>query len=197
MKRTRGYRLGRRGEAAQETRQRIVEATFALHERQGVAATSMKQIAEEAGVSVGSVYHHFPTYEDAINACGQHTMTIAPVPTPDLLEGITALRARVEQLAVAVFEWFERVPGFGLVRSDQDKVPVLKPFMEAEENNRLGLMQLALQSAELNERQCRVAASLLDFEVYQGLRRAGLAPQEAAHQITTVIVGWVENGARE
>ena len=60
----RKYTLGRRGEAAEETRRRIVEATFALHAEQGVAATTMTQIAERAGVSVGTVYHHFATYDD-------------------------------------------------------------------------------------------------------------------------------------
>ena len=64
----RPYRLGRRAETSEETRQRLVEATFRLHGERGIAETSMKDIAERAGVSVGTVYHHFPSYADAITA---------------------------------------------------------------------------------------------------------------------------------
>jgi len=65
----RSYRLKQRAESAEETRRRLVEATFALHGEQGIAATTMKQIAERAGVGVGTVYHHFPTIEDTVAAC--------------------------------------------------------------------------------------------------------------------------------
>ena len=64
----RTYRQGKRSKTANDTRQRIVQATFDLHNEQGIASTSMKEIAARAGVSVGSVYHHFPTNDDAINA---------------------------------------------------------------------------------------------------------------------------------
>ncbi|HEY0437700.1 MAG TPA: helix-turn-helix domain-containing protein, partial [Phenylobacterium sp.] len=64
----RTYRQSKRGDTAEETRRRIVDACFELHREQGMVATTMKQIAERAGVSVGSVYHHFPTYDDAIRA---------------------------------------------------------------------------------------------------------------------------------
>ena len=89
----RKYNLGRRGEAAEETRRRIVDATFALHSEQGVAATTMKDIAERADVSVGTVYHHFPTYDDAIQACGEHAIAFAPPPGPDLFAYLHRLDA--------------------------------------------------------------------------------------------------------
>ena len=50
----RQYRQSRRAESTEETRRRIVEATYALHAEQGMAATSMKQIAARADVSVGT-----------------------------------------------------------------------------------------------------------------------------------------------
>ncbi len=58
----RAYRQERRRYTAADTRRRLVEATVALHNEQGIAATSRKQIAERAGVSIGAAYHHFPTY---------------------------------------------------------------------------------------------------------------------------------------
>ena len=80
-KKRRPYRLGRRAESTGETRQRIVEATFRLHSERGIAGTSMKDIADRAGVSVGTVYHHFPSYADAIAACGTYTAEHEPAPT--------------------------------------------------------------------------------------------------------------------
>jgi AcrR family transcriptional regulator len=42
-----------------------LEAALALFSSQGFGATSMRQIADAAGLSVGNVYHHFPS-KDAI-----------------------------------------------------------------------------------------------------------------------------------
>lgn len=42
---------------------RTLEAAQALFSRQGFGATSMREIAREAGLSVGNVYHHFPNKE--------------------------------------------------------------------------------------------------------------------------------------
>ena len=76
----RTYQLGRRAESAEETRRRLVQATFELHSEQGIAATSMKQIADRAGVGVGTVYHHFATLDDTVMACGQMVMATYPPP---------------------------------------------------------------------------------------------------------------------
>ena len=38
----------------------VLEAGLALFSTQGYRATSLRQIAERAGLSVGNIYHHFP-----------------------------------------------------------------------------------------------------------------------------------------
>ena len=43
-----------------DTRERILDATVKLLRRQGYAATGIKQIVEEGGAPLGSVYHYFP-----------------------------------------------------------------------------------------------------------------------------------------
>lgn len=42
---------------------RTLEAALGLFSSQGFGATSMRQIADGAGLSVGNVYHHFPSKE--------------------------------------------------------------------------------------------------------------------------------------
>lgn len=48
------------GEAAADTRERIVRAASRLLQRQGYEASGIKLIAREAGATLGSVYHFFP-----------------------------------------------------------------------------------------------------------------------------------------
>ena len=77
--------MERRADGAEETRQRILEATMALHTEQGVLATSHKDIAGRADVSVGTVYHHFPNVDSLVTACGAHVGEALPIPTPDAI----------------------------------------------------------------------------------------------------------------
>jgi len=46
------------------TRQAILDAAYSLIIEQGYAATSMRQIAERAGLALGSIYNHFPSKGD-------------------------------------------------------------------------------------------------------------------------------------
>lgn len=51
---------------ANDARQRIVSATAALLERQGYAATGLKQILQESGTPRGSLYHYFPDGKESL-----------------------------------------------------------------------------------------------------------------------------------
>ena len=53
--------MDKRRAAVEETRQRILEATLALHTEKGIFGTSWQDIAKRADVSVGTVYKHFPS----------------------------------------------------------------------------------------------------------------------------------------
>ena len=43
----------------ERTRQSILQAAYELFLEQGYAATSMRQIAERAGLALGGIYNHF------------------------------------------------------------------------------------------------------------------------------------------
>jgi AcrR family transcriptional regulator len=62
--------MRKRAAQAQATRERIAHATLVCHGRKGVAATSWEDIAAEAGVAIGTVYRHFPSYDELLPACG-------------------------------------------------------------------------------------------------------------------------------
>lgn len=182
----RPYQLGRRGEGAEETRRRIVLATAELHGEQGIATTTMKQIAERAGVSVGTVYHHFPTLDQTVMACGAYMMASFPPPTEAIFAGVKNLRERLVRLACAVFEHRDQL-GFDLVRPDANKVEPIKQFVVEEEAERIELTRAALAPFKVDRDLIRVCAALLDIEVYRGLQRAGLDLDAAAEAIADVI----------
>lgn len=179
----RRYRLGRRAESTGETRQRIVEATFRLHSERGIAETSMKDIAERAGVSVGTVYHHFPSYADAIVACGAYTAEHAPAPTGALFEGASSQRERIGRLARSLFDYYEQVPALESVRRDRHLTRELDAFAREEIRNR---RKLAAEAAGAGANAALVAA-FLDIDVYRSLRREGFSTADAADRVATLL----------
>ena len=56
------------GSAADETRQRILEIAVDLFIEQGYAGTSVRDISERLGMTKGSLYYHFASKEDVLNA---------------------------------------------------------------------------------------------------------------------------------
>lgn len=182
----RPYQLARRAETAQETRRRIVQATFALHSAQGIAATTMKQIAERAGVSVGTVYHHFPTLDQTVLACGQMVAETFPPPGEEVFAGVAQLRERVWLLAEALWAHLDRL-AYDRVRADLDKVEALRGFVTAEAAHRERLTQAALAPFAIDRDLARIAAALLDIDVYRSLQRLGLTLEAAAAAIADVI----------
>jgi AcrR family transcriptional regulator len=182
----RSYQQKQRAEGAEETRRRIVQATFDLHGEQGIAATTMRHIAQKAGVSIGTVYHHFPTLDQTVQACGQMVMATFPPPTEAIFAGAATMRERLFRLARALFEHLDQV-GFDQVRPDQHRAPVVRQFVTEEEARRVELTRAALAPFAIDRDLIRIVAALLDIEVYRGLQRAGLSLDQAADAIADVI----------
>lgn len=53
----------RKQERAEVSVERALDAALALFSKQGFGATSMRQISDDSGVSMGNLYHHFPSKE--------------------------------------------------------------------------------------------------------------------------------------
>ena len=83
MTQARPYRLHRRLEAMDATRDRIVRATFGLHATVGPAQATISAIAERAGVERHTVYRHFPDIVTLIRACTAHGMATTGLPHPE------------------------------------------------------------------------------------------------------------------
>src|SRR5881397_1695103 len=76
----RPYKMKRRAELEAQTKQRITESAIALHGTLGPAHTSMKAVAEHAGVPRSTVYRHFADDEALFGACSAHWAAENPPP---------------------------------------------------------------------------------------------------------------------
>jgi AcrR family transcriptional regulator len=77
-----------RGEAQSETRRQLLRAAGRLFLRDGFVATSLAQIAEEAGVTKGAVYSNFESKEDLFLALLSEPLTSTEIYAPSRLDGL-------------------------------------------------------------------------------------------------------------
>ena len=61
-------KTGRRAAAEAESRDKILRAAERLFSTKGFHGTGLRDVANEAGVSVGNIYNHFPTKEDLFDS---------------------------------------------------------------------------------------------------------------------------------
>ena len=193
MTEKRSYNLGRRAETAAETRQRLVEATAALHAERGISATSLRDIAERAGVSVGTAYHHFPTYIEAVRACGAHTMATAPLPSPSIFDGIDDPGERVQILVRELCAWYARHSWIERIRGERSLYPPVEEAMTMFER---GVEQLARLAADCTADEARTIAALADVSVASSLHRAGMPAGRVPGRIAEAIVAWLRTRTR-
>src|SRR5438094_6932973 len=130
----RRYRMERRAEGAEETRGRILQATMALHTEQGVLATSHKDIASRADVSVGTVYPHFPSVDSLVTACGAHVRDVLPLPGSEVINPRDPRRRRIESLARAIVALYARMPWLERLRTERHAVRALDIGIAMREN---------------------------------------------------------------
>jgi AcrR family transcriptional regulator len=192
----RRYRMTQRAASAEDTRRRIVEATFALHVEKGVAATTFRDISERADVGIGTIYQHFPSYEHVIEACGMHAFTVMRPPHEDIFEGTRGIEQRVRLLVRELFALYQRFPVFGRIRDERHQFEAIERAMMSEEQNRRTLIAAAFRGARASERSRALAFSMLDVDVYQSLRHCGIEHDAAVDEITNVLLARVRSKRR-
>jgi len=104
----RKYQQTRRAQQAHETRQQIVEAAMALHEELGPAMTSIKAVAEQAGVQRLTVYRHFPDEASLFAACTSHWLTLHPLPGAQSWSTGNAPEERTASALLAFYQYYRQ-----------------------------------------------------------------------------------------
>lgn len=210
--------MGRRQTAVERTRERIVAATFELHASIGPSRTTIRAIAERAGVQRHTVYAHFPDIESLYQACTVHGIRSTAMPEPGGWRSIDDPIHRLRHGLAEMFAWYRtNEQMLANVLFDVDPSAPAPTSPNAFELRMGALLDALLDdltiepdrsptkrdgwSTEPDRRLTgldgepileAVVAHALDFTTWRSLVRGGLTDD----QIVTVLIGLVE-GVRE
>lgn len=178
----RKYRMSKRADESQKTRDRIIQATMELHDEHGIAATSYPMIAERAGVAPANVYRHFPTRGFLVQSCGMHVWAEMQPPVPDaapaVFAGIEGLEDRLVHLVDEIEAFYSR-RGYrlGIAARDRGVIPEIDGFLSAVEAGLGAFVREALRPSSPSETAIAVAISLLDYPAWAAMARRVEAPE--------------------
>jgi len=104
----RKYTKTRRAEQQQQTRERILASVVALHEELGPAHTTVKAVAEKAGVQRLTVYRYFPDDSALFKACTAHWLALNPPPALAEWAAIEDGPTRTRAALLAFYRYYRR-----------------------------------------------------------------------------------------
>ena len=187
MSEPRRYQLKERARRQEETRQRITEATVALHEEVGPAGTAISEIARRAGVQRLTVYKHFPDESSLLAACNQHWSSLHPPPNPDPWSEIDDPYRRVRTALRELYSFYdENERMLSHVVRDAQAMPAVRKELEGGFGRYLKqVAQLLADRWKLRGKRAERLAAQLDlvlrFDGWKELgRRTGGDPRKAA-----------------
>jgi AcrR family transcriptional regulator len=183
----RRYRLAKRAESAAATRRRIVEATLGLHDEQGITGTSVRDVASAAGVAPATVLHHFPRMDDLIQACGELSNAMAPMPTEASLASAVDRSGRIRLMVAALFAWWEELgPGMDHLEVDRRTLPRVDAWLRDVAVRHRRLVAVALGAA--SEADLALATAMTSRGAWCSMRESGVATGEAAAAVARLII---------
>jgi AcrR family transcriptional regulator len=197
----RKYEMGKRRATVEETRQRILEATLALHSEKGILGTSWQDIARRADVSVGTVYKHFPSLDELVPACGELMYAITRPPSledaPQIFAGASSLEERLERLIGELFGFYERGAPYIETDFQERRLPMVQEWEVYMRATIAGLVREALVSAGPDERTVGTISALLDFSTFKSFLDRDIPKDQAAKTINEVLLCWIDCSWRD
>ena len=198
----RTYRMTRRAESQEATRQRITESAVALHEELGPSRTSMAAVAEHAGVERSTLYRHFPDEAALFESCSAHWN--AEHVRPDL-ERWLEIEDRDERLVEGLSELYGYYRGTGLMLDrlirDEHLVPAVGERFGAFHGYLDRAREVLIAGRGLRGRRRATVDALLRaavaFETWRALcREGGLDDREAAELMAAALQGTAASEGR-
>src|SRR5260221_9689143 len=187
----RKYELKARDEKQAATRQRIVEATSALHEEVGPARTTVAEIARRAGVQRLTVYTHFPNEIELFDACGQHWMERNPPPDPSTALAMDNRDERLRLILGPLYRWYRKhARTIENMQRDRLVMPAFDTVMKARMDQQFAKLAKALalgvSSQGRRPKAGHAAVALaLDYCTWRRLAAEGMSDEAAG----TLMVG--------
>jgi AcrR family transcriptional regulator len=193
------YKLKRRAERQEETRQRIARAAMELHESLGPSRTTISAVAERAGVGRPTVYSHFPDELSLFKACSSLDLSENPPPDPDPWARIVDPEERLRVALSELYAYFRRRERMfaKVLRDAQGEAElnanlreVLKPLF-AHWNRTKDILAAGWQVPDEQPRASLVEAGIglaLDFQNWRTMvRQQNLTDEQAVELMTTMV----------
>lgn len=186
-----------RAAARQATRERIVRATVALHDEQGVSSTTFADIAERAGVGAATVLRHFPTIGELVTACGEHVAADIRPPTPEdaayMFEGLATTRLRFERLVSELDAFYSRGANrLNAAANDRDRIPELDRFLQMVDSG----IEARIREATVNEApsapMLSVLMSLCSLSVWQRMSWSALTNAQRQEVLVEILLSAID-----
>jgi AcrR family transcriptional regulator len=188
----RSYSMGKRAEAVAATRQRIMDAALALYQEQGIAATTMQDVARRADVAPGTVANHFGSTEALAAEAGQRLLSDLRLPPTAIFEGAATFEERVEILVRELSVFFERSePWFTVWQREPGSLAAWAEVEQRYYREFQLLMQAAVGPLAEDPEIVLVAASLITPPVLGAIEASGRTSEAAADLLTSVLVAWL------
>ena len=123
---------------SEATRTQILAVALNLFRRHGFEPTTMREIASEAGVSLGSAYYYFTSKEDLVMAYYERAIEAMTPRMEAALSGAKDFEERVAAIMAVKFDYFRPNRAFlgALLRHAADPRNRLSPFSEATKHIR-------------------------------------------------------------
>ncbi|MGW5001559.1 TetR/AcrR family transcriptional regulator [Streptomyces hydrogenans] len=174
------------------TRERIVHAASLLMQRQGYEGTGIKQVAQEANATLGSVYHFFPGGKQALGVAAVHHADeeFADLLTKSLSEDADPAKA-VASCARALArllrdsEWMDGCPISATALETTGRVPDIEQAVAQAFQHWRDLVADTLREAGLPEGDARD----LSLTVISTLEGAELTAQVARSETPLIVAG--------
>jgi AcrR family transcriptional regulator len=189
----RPYKMKRRAELEAQTKQRITESAVELHGTLGPARTSMKAVAEHAGVPRSTVYRHFADEETLFGACSAQWAAENPPPDITRWEKIDDPDDRLEVALDELYAYYRRAGGMldKLLR-DEAQVPIVAklfaPYHQVQELVAEILMRGRGLRGKARNRTRAAIAHAIAFRTWQQLTEEGeLGDAEAAQLMRRLV----------
>lgn len=186
----RKYEQSKRLRQQEETRQRIVRAAVELHAAVGPARTSVKAVAERAGVQRNTFYRHFPDDRTLINACSALFEDQNPFPDSATWADEPDPLRRVELALTEVYAYWEAHEQLvGNVLRDAETEDLVRQVSQDSWGAGVANIRDSILEAWPARARTPELAALLDlafsFRTWQSLvRHSGLEPHAAIGVMT-------------
>jgi len=178
----RTYRMGRRQDGLEATRQRIAEAAFELHATVGPAQTSISAVADKAGVQRHTVYNHFPDMTTLVRACTEHGMRVTGIPKAGPWQAIEDPSARLRMGLGELYTYYRA--NARLIGNVLRDLPLMGVGGVESFTERMGELFGALAQGwrgEAATQRLRMASigHAMAFETWRSLTEPGLSDSES------------------